>query len=210
MTHTKPRSALSRAIGLMATAGGGLWLIAFGSIFLYPLVGNVGHLPLAFVGMAAAAALLAASVAALCAEVVPSGVQRVIVYLALTSTSVATWSALLILAVVGDIDLAWGLLDPEALSFDGYAAIMAAMALASVAASRKRRSAAWWAAVVGASGQAAVQILLDVWPSALGSTQPLSALFPIPILLFGAGWCAIGLERIAQDSPASDAVSAAA
>jgi hypothetical protein len=198
----KARSARRRTIGLIATVGGALWLAAYGSLFLYPTVGSIGYLPLAFLGMAAAGMLVGVAVAVLSGEATTSRGLRADLYFALATTIGATFFALTLLGFTGDQGKAFGLFDAELLTWHGYAAFMGTMAVASVIAASTRRSVAWWAATFGAAGQAVIWILYRIWPTEFGSTQSIIGLTPLPILLFGIAWCVIGLERLRPEGSA--------
>jgi hypothetical protein len=205
-----PRSARRRTIGLIATAGGALWLVAYGSLLLYPTVGNVGYLPPAFIGMAVAGTLLAVAIGVLSREVTTSSRLRALLYVALTTTIGATVFALTLLGLTGDHSQAFGLLDAEMLSWYGYAAFMATMAVAAAAVASKDRAPAWWAATFGAAGQAVIWVLYGVWRPEFGSTQLITGLLPLPILLFGIGWCVIGLTRLRPEDSAPHPAAVAA
>jgi hypothetical protein len=188
----------ARPVSLLCVSWGGLWLISYGALISNPVaLGTVG-----MVGMTCGAILLAAAAARVFAEVVTSPSLRLIGLAALVITAATAVFALVLLVVLGDVDDAWGVIDQEWLMWWGYAAFMGAMALVSAAASRTARSRVevlgWAAAILGSVGQPVLFLLYPYKPLDYRSTQTISGLMPIPIVLFGLAWIAIGIVRLSS------------
>jgi hypothetical protein len=189
-----------RPVNMLCVLGGGVWLISYGALMINPsALGTVG-----IVGMTCGAILLAVAAAPLFRRATKSSGLRIIGLAGLVITAVTTVFALVLILVLGDVDNAWGVIDQEWLMWWGYAAFMGAMALVSVAASRTARSRAevfgWGAAVLGAVGQPGLWLLYLYRPLDYRSMQTITGLMPIPIVLFGLAWIAIGVARVSFSS----------
>lgn len=153
-------------------------------------------------GMLLGALLMAAAVAILVRE---SSTSRRLRTVGLAALVIAAMEVILIFVPLpqsGEEELAWGVVDQEWLVWMGYVAFMVAMALLAIAASKTAGSwvetLGWAAVILGAAGSAFLILAEMYWWRVFGSLQSITGLMPIPIVLFGLAWIAIGVARVSS------------
>ena len=182
-----------RYVGALSLAGGGLWLSGFGLLMTVPNALSVGYVSAPVILMAGGAVLIGAAVGATLPAAGADPAMRALGLTALVATGAVMLLGLAALAVVGDEDRLWNVIDPELVSWWGLMAFMGAMALATALATPRRisrASVAWGAALLGAAGQAVAYAL-----ASFGVPAVATATF---VILFGSAWIAIGLGVSAQ------------